>query len=382
MAIRKSFFAETVEGAIAEATRQMGAETLLVESRRTELAERHLGAYEVVVEGDPPAAEGPSMAVPGDHDDSQPPLCLASGNTAHTQELEQIRQELAGMRDLLARCAVRMAPALPAELLPMGVRLATADFSPSLVESLLHSAARVVTDSGATLNEAALQRAIIGEIGNRLRVDPEIGAPGASRKIVALAGPAGSGKTTTLVKLAVRMGLAKHSPTLILSTDTYRVAAADQLRAYAAILGVACEVVETPGALVRALEEHRSKATVLLDLPGIGPREPELMHEWWPVIARPEIDVHLVLPATMRGTDLVRTARRFEPLRPAHLIFTHLDETTCCGGILSLAMESGRPVSFLCAGQSVPEDIEPATRHALLRLIGAEPLAAAAAAAA
>lgn len=379
MSIRKSFFAETVEGGIAEATRQMGAETLLVESRRTQPAEKHLGSYEVIVEADLPPNDSPK-AVSAARDGVQPPSCLSAGSAACTQGLDQIRQELSEMRDLLARCAVRMAPSLPAELLPVGVRLAMADFSPALVESLLHSAARQATESGSKLSEAGLQRAALGEIGNRLRVDPEIGAHGAPRKIVALAGPAGCGKTTTLVKLAVRMGLAKHSPTLILSTDTYRVAAADQLRAYAAILGVAFEVVETPGALVRALEEHRSKATVLLDLPGMGPREPELMHEWSPVISRPEFDVHLVLPATMRGTELARTARRFEPLRPAHLIFTHLDETTCCGGILSLAMETGRPVSFLCAGQSVPEDIEPASRPALLRLIGAEPLAAAAAA--
>lgn len=380
MSVRKSFFAETVEGAIAEATRQMGVETLLVESRRTEGAERRLGAYEVIVEGDLPGQKVAARAAAADREAVQPSLCFGSSNVSRSQDMEQIRQELSGMRDLLARCAVRMAPALPADLLPMGVRLAAADFSPALVESLLHAAARRVTERGANLTEAELQRAILGEIGDRLRVDAEIGAPGAARRIVALAGPAGSGKTTTLVKLAVRMGLAKHSPTLILSTDTYRVAAADQLRAYAAILGVACEVVDTPGALIRALEEHRSKATVLLDLPGIGPREPELMHEWAPVIARPEIDVHLVLPATMRSADLVRTARRFEPLRPAHLIFTHLDETTCCGGMLSLAMETGRPVSFLCAGQSVPEDIESATKNGLLRLIGAEPLAAAAAA--
>jgi flagellar biosynthesis protein FlhF len=82
----------------------------------------------------------------------------------------------------------------------------------------------------------------------------------------------------------------------------------------------------------------------------------------------------------MRYADLAHTARRFERLRPSHLLFTHLDETTSCGGLLSLSIESGKPVSFLCAGQSVPEDIEPATRQALLRLIGAEPLAAAAAA--
>ncbi len=378
MTIRKSFFAETVEGAISEATREMGAETILVGSRRTEPAERHLGVYEVIVEGDPPRSIAAAGAMAPNRTDVGSAAGVARGGATGQPDLDLIRQELSRMRDLLARCAVRMVPVLPADLLTMGVQLANTDFSPSLVESLLHSAARRTTEGGAALNEAALQQAILTEISSRLRVDAEIGAPGAARRIVALVGPAGSGKTTTLVKLAVRMGLAKHSPTLILSTDTYRVAAADQLRAYAAILGVACEVVETPGALVRALEEHRSKATVLLDLPGIGPLEPELMNEWSPVISRPEIDVHLVLPATMRCTDLARAARRFEPLRPSHLLFTHLDETTSCGGLLSLAIETGRPVSFLCAGQGVPEDIEPATYPALLRLIGAEPRTAAA----
>jgi len=373
MSPRRSFFAETVESALAEATRQLGPETLLVESRRTQPPERHLGAYEVVVESEAPAAESRKA-----RESAPPPHRPAARVDTLSPDLEQIRREVSGLRDMVARCAVRIAPALPPELMHIGTRLAMADFSPTLVESLLHFAVQQMSEAGVKLSESGLQRAVLNEIGNRLRVDPEIGAPGAARKIVALAGPAGCGKTTTLVKLAVRMGLARHSPTLILSTDTYRVAAADQLRAYAAILGVVCEVVETPGALVRALEEHRSKATVLLDLPGMGPREPELMQEWAPVMARPEIDVHLVLPATMRGADLARTARRFEPLRPARLIFTHLDETSSCGGLLSLGMETGRPISFLCAGQSVPEDIEPASRQALLRLIGAEPLAAAA----
>ena len=380
MSIRKSFFAETVEGAISEATRELGAETILVGSRRTEPAERHLGMYEVIVEGDLPRSVAAAGTMASNRPDGARGAGIPSSGAARQPDLELIRQELSRMRDLLARCAVRMVPALPADLLTMGVQLANADFSPALVESLLHSAARRATEGGEALNEAALQKAVLDEMASRLRVDAEIGAPGVARKTVALVGPAGCGKTTTLVKLAIRMGLAKHSPTLILSADTYRVAAADQLRAYAAILGVACEVVETPGALVRALEEHRTKATVLLDLPGIGPREPELMNEWSPVVSRPEIDVHLVLPATMRCTDLARTARRFEPLRPSHLLFTHLDETTSCGGLLSLAIETGRPVSFLCAGQGVPEDIEPATHPALLRLIGSEPRMAAAAA--
>ncbi len=381
MPIRKSFFADTVEEALVQATRRMGAETLLVGSRHTEPAERHLGVYEVLVEGETPSSHDALPRLPAKGEAETAHLSGSSkGSSCGEDDLELIRREITSMHDLLARCAARMAPMLPPELLPLGVRLSTADFSPALVESLLHSSARRLTSDGAALNEPELQRALFGEISSRLRVGPEFGTPGGPRKVVAFAGPAGSGKTSTLVKLAIRFGLAQHRPTLIISTDTYRVAAADQLRTYSAILGVSCEVVETPNGLLRTLEEHRSKETVLIDLPGMGPREPELMREWAPVLAHPNIDVHLVLPATMRCVDLARTVGRFEPLRPAHLIFTHLDETACYGGILSLAIETGRPVSFLCSGQSIPEDIEPATRSALLRLIGAEPLAAATAA--
>lgn len=381
MPIRKSIFADTVEEALAQATRKMGTEALLVGSRRTDPAERHLGVYEVIVEGETPPTHDafPDISVRAKAGIDRSSV-TSRGSSCDEGDLELIRREIMSMRDLLARCAVRMAPLLPPELLPLGVHLSTADFSPTLVESLLHSSVRRLTSGGAALKEPKLQQALISEISSRLRVDPALGTTGGPRKVVAFAGPAGSGKTSTLVKLAVRFGLAQHSPTLIISADTYRVAAADQLRTYSAILGVNCEIVETPSGLSRVLEEHRSKETVLIDLPGMGPREPELMQEWAPVLAHPGIDVHLVMPATMRCADLARTVGRFEPLRPAHLIFTHLDETACYGGVLSLAIETGRPVSFLCSGQSIPEDIEPATRAALLRLIGAEPLAAATAA--
>jgi flagellar biosynthesis protein FlhF len=378
MPIRRSFFADTVEEALAQATRRMGAETLLVGSRRTEPAERHLGTYEVIVEGEgsPSSNPQPQLAVR-----SEPAKDYRSPSSSHSSghggSLDLLRHEISSLQELLARCAVRMAPVLPPELLPVGARLIAADFCPTLVESLLHASARRLAKDGTPIKELELQRELVGEISCRLRVDPNLGIPGGQRKVIAFAGPAGSGKTSTLVKLAVRSGLAQHSPTLIISADTYRVAAADQLRTYSAILGVSCEVVETPIGLVRALEEHRAKETVLVDLPGMGPREPELLRDWASVLDRPEINVHLVLPATMRCADLARTAGRLEPLRPSHLVFTHLDETACYGALLSLAMETGKPVSFLCTGQSVPEDIEPATRPALLRLIGARLLAAA-----
>ena len=100
-------------------------------------------------------------------------------------------------------------------------------------------------------------------------------------------GPPGAGKTTTLVKLAVHYGLTSRRPVALLSTDTYRVAAAEQLRSYAAILGVAFQVVETVGALAQSLEEHRAKDLILIDTPGSRCRPTWTMARTWPAFWPP-----------------------------------------------------------------------------------------------
>src|SRR5471032_1376958 len=205
--------------------------------------------------------------------------------------------------------------------------------------------------------------------------DPRLARPRAERgrgqpRIVALVGPPGCGKTTTLVKHAVNYGLAARRPVLLLSMETQRVGAAEQLRSYAAILGVAFQVLETTNALAQAIEENRGKELIFIDTPGFALGDLEdsksLAHF---LSTRPDIDTHLVLSASMKSADLTRMVDAFEILRPQHLLFTKLDETGSFGPIFSEAARTGKPLSFFTTGQRIPEDLEAVTQARLVDLI-------------
>jgi flagellar biosynthesis protein FlhF len=217
---------------------------------------------------------------------------------------------------------------------------------------------------------SAFQRALTEEISSRFTTDGTLGRGPETPRIVALVGPPGSGKTTTLVKLAVNYGLAARRPVLLLSIDTHRVAAADQLRSYAAILGVGFELVETISSLAQTIEENRGKELIFIDTPGLAYGDLEDAESLAHFLAtRGDIDTHLVLPASMKAADLSRMVDAFEILRPQHLLFTKLDETTSYGPIFSEAARSGKPLSFFAAGQRIPEDLEAASSERVLELV-------------
>jgi flagellar biosynthesis protein FlhF len=150
---------------------------------------------------------------------------------------------------------------------------------------------------------------------------------------------------------------------VLISADHYRIAAAEQLRAYAAILGVAFELAETPRALAQTLELHRGKELILIDTPGLAADEMEQGTDLAAFLAsRSDIDTHLVLSASTKSADITRAVERFEIFRPAKLLFTRLDETGTLGPILNEAARTQKPISFLATGQQVPEHLEPAVK--------------------
>jgi flagellar biosynthesis protein FlhF len=199
-------------------------------------------------------------------------------------------------------------------------------------------------------------------------------------------GPPGAGKTTTLVKLAVAYGLAARRSAVLLSMDTHRIAAAEQLRSYAVILGLGCEVLETPAALARAIEESGSKDLIFIDTPGLAGGEMDHAADLARFLAtRRDVDTHLVLPASMKSADMARAAETYEIFAPQKLLFTKLDESSQFGPVLNHVVRSGKPVSFFTGGQRIPEDLQAATPRRLLELVlaghGKECVAAAGAAA-
>lgn len=181
-----------------------------------------------------------------------------------------------------------------------------------------------------------------------------------------LVGPPGAGKTTTLIKLAAQYALQARGPSQILTTDVYRIAAADQLVTLASILGIGCEIIDTPGALAQAIDAYQSKEYLFVDTPGLSRGDlPEFLGLSDLIAQLPLADTHLVLPAFMRGNDMLRAAQDFSVFRPRKLIFTRMDEAEHFDHLIEVSNVTGLPISFLASGQRIPDDLEPASRSRL-----------------
>lgn len=332
----KSYFSGTVESAMELARVELGQDALLVNARPTSPETRSLGAVEVVFGVASPSA----------------PVAL-TGPEGGNRDFGELRREIGRMsQSLRAMAGVQMVnhvrqPALYAALVEN-------ELDPELAQQIA---------DGTPLEEI-------------FEVDATLGRREAERAVVVLVGPPGAGKTTTLVKLAARYALAEGKPAHIVSTDVHRIAAADQLRYLASILGLGCTVVETPTAFVQVLEEHRAKELIFVDTPGLARDEMEDLAELAQAIrSHTECDTHLVLPASMKPMDLHATIERFQVFGPRKLLFTKLDETDRFGALVSESAWYSLPLSFLATGQQIPNDLEPASKESMAALLLQRPAA-------
>ena len=206
---------------------------------------------------------------------------------------------------------------------------------------------------------SAIYQKIILKLGEPEAVNTDNG-----RTAVFFLGPTGVGKTTTIAKLASEFKLNKGLKVALITADTYRIAAVEQLNTYAGILDVPVSVIFTPEELVEALNKYSDYDLILIDTAGRSHRNTEQVGELeqlLEVTEKAELDInivkYLVMSATTKYRDLLNITDAYKDIKDFRLLFTKLDETNAYGNILNIRIHTGEPLSYITSGQAVPEDI-------------------------
>lgn len=246
---------------------------------------------------------------------------------------------------------------------------------------------------GELADESIVRTSVLRHIAALLPADQSVTRPGKGANgrpfVMAMVGPTGVGKTTTVAKLAAAFKLRHGRSVALITSDTYRIAAVDQLRTYASIIGLPLKVVLTPEEMTAAIAELGAAGhdLILVDTAGRSQHNADRIGELSAFLEAARADqTHLVLSSAACESVLVRTAHAFAATRPNHILFTKLDEAVNFGVLVNVVHRVGRelgigsdaagfggtaglPLSFVTMGQEVPDHIEPGRSDKLARAV-------------
>lgn len=217
----------------------------------------------------------------------------------------------------------------------------------------------IETLDGEKQQSDAIVRNTIYNILSRYMKEPEPFSFAKGKKVVIVIGPTGVGKTTTLAKLAANMVLTEKKKVGLITSDTYRIAAVEQLKTYSEIIGVPLSIIYTPGEILNAIENYSDKDLILVDTAGRSHKDKYQLMELKTLIKSSiDYEVYMVISATTKFSDCIEIIKNYSFLDDYKLLFTKLDETSAFGVILNVAYITKKPISYITTGQSVPDDIE------------------------
>lgn len=296
----------------------------------------------------------------------------------------EIRNEIASLRTMVESLLQRTSRIgghkadLPEQLAKLYTQLIEQQVADEL-------AARVVDDVRSELSAGELTNASV--VRERLtqklsalvptQDKTEVARPtvGGACRTICLIGPTGVGKTTTIAKLAAAFKLRQKQKVGLITIDTYRIAAVDQLRTYANIIGVPLKVVLTPEELSAAMNEMSDCDTILVDTAGRSPSDSLKLNELSGFVQAGQFsEVHLVLSSTTTQGAMEAALTQFGRVRVDQIIFTKLDEAVSFGVLLNVARKASKALSYVTTGQDVPDHVELGQPRRLARLILGEKL--------
>jgi flagellar biosynthesis protein FlhF len=318
----------------------------------------------------PPEPEATFSPLPGAQANVATPFPARPLPPVVPEEVKSQLNDLESMvRDLCRRSNGGAMRDLPESLFHIYTELIDADLSEDVARELVERIRKEA--AGSELTDRLLVKARIARmIESEIRTTGPIAVTPGRRRLVALVGPTGVGKTTTIAKLAALYRLKEKRQVGLITVDTYRIAAVEQLRTYADIIDLPMQVVSTPREMREAVRRLDGLDLILMDTAGRSPRDEIKIQELKSFLTEASADeVHLVQSAVAGAKTLIQTAQRFAAVGTTSMILTKLDEATGLGDLVPLLRESRLPLSYLTNGQNVPDDIETADPTRLARAI-------------
>jgi len=383
----KTYRARTLSEALRLVRQELGPDAVVLQTRPVggHLLGRMLGSGGVEVTASPsppvlPAAD--AVAPPGEFPDGarlrrpEALTCQAAPDGGAWNYRRKFREDLKQLRSdgqsLVGElCQATTAPLdhLPPAMFQLYSELIHAEVTETEACRLLARIAEKLPD-GQWEEVPAMKDRLVELIAEEISVGDPVRVQPGCRRLVAAVGPTGVGKTTTIAKLAAHLRLRERQPVGLITVDSFRLGAAEPLRAYADILDLPLAVVSTPREMRAALARLSEMSVVLVDTAGRDPRDDGQREEIRSLLGELQPDeVHLVLDSARRATQLEKSVQHFAAVGCTALILTKLDETTGLGHLLGVLRLCPLPLSYVTDGQNVPGDIHGAVPHELARAI-------------
>jgi flagellar biosynthesis protein FlhF len=292
-------------------------------------------------------------------------------------ELSAIKTMVGQVLDRQAHAKPSGPPDMPEQLFDMYLEMIGQDLSEELANQIVTAVRQELQqeqwDDSTLVREALVRH--LAELVPTAEGTVAERSPGERPLTIALIGPTGVGKTTTLAKLAASFKLRQHRRVGLVTCDTYRIAAVDQLRTYANIIGLPLEIALTPPEMRQAVHALRDCDVVLIDTAGRGPNDRVRLDELNSCLAAVEPhEVHLVLSSTASQRVLMREAEAFAVLGADRVVLTKLDEAVSFGVLINVMQAVGKKLSFVTTGQEVPDHLEVGRPRRLAELVLGAPV--------
>lgn len=367
--IMKRFIAAEMRHVMQQVTDELGEDALILSNRRTDDGIEVIAAvdYEDELHGSralsPEASTTPASRRNGTAVVNPVPTPVVSGAAQQDDSMMQVQQELRALRDMLELPLTRLGWQAQLERDPVRAsileRLGDIQLHPVIANHLADQA------RGSTDQEEGWMRARQAFAGLLPMVNDDLLEHGG---VVALVGPTGVGKTTTIAKLAAHFALRHGRRHVALVTmDHYRIGAHDQLRTYGKLLGVPVYIAGDEQELAVILNQMDDRKLILIDTAGTSQRD-QALPERFAALEKAGRTIHryLVMSATAQLSVCDDVVQSFSVLQPGKCILTKLDEATALGGVLSVLIRHRLPLAFVSDGQRVPDDLHPAQAQQLV----------------